>query len=64
MRFGCLLGGLATFTPSLICGLTGFWLVGVLRHWLESWEKFSLNVLGQNDKFQTGRYLRFVIFPG
>ncbi|OGO41121.1 MAG: hypothetical protein A2Z04_04180 [Chloroflexi bacterium RBG_16_57_9] len=47
MRFGCLLGSLAAFTPSLICGLTGLWLVGVLRQWLESWEKFSLNVLGQ-----------------
>ncbi len=46
-RFGCLLGGLAAFTPSLICGLAGLWLAGALRQWLESWEKIRLSVLGQ-----------------
>ncbi|MCW5848523.1 MAG: hypothetical protein KIT87_00285 [Anaerolineae bacterium] len=47
-KFGCLLGGLAMILPGLVCGLVSVNLVHVVRAWLESWQQFSLILLGQN----------------
>ena len=46
-RMGCLLGTLAAFLPSLLCGLLAIGLAGVVRRWLENWQKLTINVLGQ-----------------
>ena len=46
-KIGCLMGALAAFLPSLLCGLLAFGLVGVVRQWLENWQKLTVNVLGQ-----------------
>ncbi len=34
-QFGCLLGVLIAFVPSVLCGLTGLWTAGVVHGWLE-----------------------------
>ena len=47
-KFGCLLGGLAMVLPGLVCGLVSVSLVHTVRAWLESWQQFSLTLLGQN----------------
>lgn len=47
-KFGCLLGGLAMVLPGLVCGVVGVGLVSAVRAWLESWQQFSLTLLGQN----------------
>ncbi len=47
-KFGCLLGGLAMVLPGLVCGLVSVSLVRTVRAWLESWQQFSLTLLGQN----------------
>ena len=47
-KFGCLLGGLAMVLPGLVCGLVSAVLVRTVRAWLESWQQFSLTLLGQN----------------
>jgi hypothetical protein len=46
-KMGCLLGTLAAFLPSLLCGLLALGLAGVVRRWLENWQKLTINVLGQ-----------------
>ena len=46
-KFGCTLGGLASFLPSLIVAWSGLLLVGGLRRLLESWQRASIHVLGQ-----------------
>lgn len=46
-RFGCLLGALASFIPSLICALGGVWTATTMRQWLESWSQARFNLLGQ-----------------
>jgi hypothetical protein len=46
-KMGCLLGALAAFLPSLLCGLLAFGLAGIVRRWLENWQKLTINVLGQ-----------------
>ncbi|MGD8397427.1 MAG: hypothetical protein PVG11_01085 [Anaerolineae bacterium] len=46
-RLGCLLGIVAAFLPSLLCGIAGLGLVGVVQRWLESWQEFSISLLGR-----------------
>lgn len=46
-RMGCLLGAVAAFLPSLLCGLLGFGLARLLVHWLGTWQELSISVLGQ-----------------
>jgi hypothetical protein len=46
-KFGCLLGVVAAFVPSLLCGLAGVGLANVLRRWLEGWEKVTITLLGR-----------------
>ncbi len=46
-KFGCVLGGLASFLPSLIIAWSGLLLVGGLRRLLESWQRAGIHVLGQ-----------------
>lgn len=46
-KFGCVLGGLASFLPSLMTCWAGIVLVGGLRRLLESWENAGFHILGQ-----------------
>ena len=46
-KFGCLLGVVAAFLPSLLCGLAGLGLSKLARRWLESWQEVNISLLGQ-----------------
>lgn len=46
-KFGCLLGMVAAFLPSLLCGLIGLSLANLLRRWLEGWQEMTISLLGQ-----------------
>ena len=46
-RMGCLLGAVAAFLPSLLCGLLGFALAALASGWLESWQDLTISLLGQ-----------------
>jgi hypothetical protein len=46
-KMGCLLGTVAAFLPSLLCGLLGLGLVKLLLRWLESWQELTISLLGQ-----------------
>ena len=46
-KMGCLLGVVAAFLPSLLCGLLTVGAVGQLLHWVEGWQEFTISVLGQ-----------------
>lgn len=40
-RMGCLMGAVAAFLPSLLCGMGGFALAAVATRWLESWQDLT-----------------------
>lgn len=46
-RMGCLLGTIAAFLPSLLCGFLGLGLARLLLQWLGNWEELSISFLGQ-----------------
>jgi hypothetical protein len=46
-RFGCLLGVLVSFVPSLVLGCGGLLMVGGLRRLLEGWQQAQVQILGQ-----------------
>ena len=46
-RMGCLLGAVAAFLPSLLCGLLGFAFAVLAGRWLESWQDLTIAFLGQ-----------------
>jgi hypothetical protein len=46
-KFGCVLGALVSFFPSLLLSSVGMLLVGGLRRLLESWQQAEIHVLGQ-----------------
>lgn len=46
-KFGCLLGALVSFVPSLILGYGGVLMASGLRGLLEGWERAQIHVLGQ-----------------
>jgi hypothetical protein len=46
-KVGCLLGAVAAFLPSLLCGLLALGLVSLLYNWLASWQELSIDLLGQ-----------------
>ena len=46
-KMGCLLGTVAAFLPSLLCGLLGLGLVKLVLRWLESWQELTISFLGQ-----------------
>jgi hypothetical protein len=46
-KFGCLLGVVAAFLPSLLCGLAGLGLSTLAHRWLESWQEVNISLLGQ-----------------
>jgi hypothetical protein len=46
-KMGCLLGVVAAFLPSLLCGLAGLLLANLARGWLESWQELTISFLGQ-----------------
>ncbi len=45
-RMGCLLGAVAAFLPSLLCGLGGFAIAAATRRWLESWQDLTIAFRG------------------
>jgi hypothetical protein len=46
-KMGCLLGVVAAFLPSLLCGLIGLLLANLVRGWLQGWQTVTISVLGQ-----------------
>ncbi len=46
-KLGCLLGVVAVFLPSLLCGLSGLGLTGLIRRWLETWQEVTITLLGK-----------------
>lgn len=46
-KMGCLLGGVAAFLPSLLCGLLALGLARLVLQWLESWQELTISLLGQ-----------------
>jgi hypothetical protein len=46
-KFGCVLGALVSWLPSLLTALLGLLLVGGLRRLLESWQGAGFRILGQ-----------------
>jgi hypothetical protein len=46
-KFGCLLGALVSFLPSLFLGCGGVLMARGLRSLLEGWERAQIHVLGQ-----------------
>jgi hypothetical protein len=46
-KMGCLLGAVAAFLPSLLCGLLGFAFAALAGRWLESWQDLTIAFLGQ-----------------
>jgi hypothetical protein len=47
-RLGCLLGVVAAFLPSLLCGLLGLGLTSLVRRWLEGWQEITITLLGRD----------------
>jgi hypothetical protein len=45
-RMGCLMGAVAAFLPSLLCGMSGFALAAVTTRWLESWQDLTIAFRG------------------
>lgn len=52
-KMGCLLGAVAAFLPSLLCGLLAMGAAVVLRDWLEGWQQasvgFNLPLIGEQS---------------
>jgi hypothetical protein len=46
-KMGCLLGAVAAFLPSLLCGLLSLGLARLALRWLESWQELTISLLGQ-----------------
>lgn len=46
-RMGCLLGLVAAFLPSVLCGALTVGFAALVRRWLESWQDFSISILGR-----------------
>jgi hypothetical protein len=46
-RMGCLLGVVAAFLPSLLCGLSGLGLSALVYRWLSGWQEVPISVLGR-----------------
>ena len=45
-KFGCLLGTLFSFLPSLLCSLSALRLLGFVRRWLEGWQEGEFEIMG------------------
>ena len=46
-KMGCLLGAVAAFLPSLLCGILGVATAALASQWLESWQDLTIAVLGR-----------------
>jgi hypothetical protein len=58
VKLGCLLGVVAAFLPSLLCGLLAMGLANVVLGWLESWQELTISLLGQEvASFDLVRFL-------
>ena len=47
-KMGCLLGIVAAVLPSLLCGLAGLGVTGLVRRWLEGWQEVTITLLGRD----------------
>lgn len=57
-KLGCLLGVVAAFLPSLLCGLLAMGLSKLVLGWLESWQELTISLLGQEvASFDLVRFL-------
>lgn len=45
-RMGCLLGLVAAFLPSVTCGVLAVGGALLVQRWLESWQNYSISILG------------------
>jgi hypothetical protein len=45
-QMGCLLGVVAAFLPSVLCGLAGIALAQIARNWLAGWQELPISLLG------------------
>jgi hypothetical protein len=46
-KMGCLLGAVAAFLPSLLCGLLSLGLASLVLQWLEGWQDLTISFHGQ-----------------
>jgi hypothetical protein len=46
-KMGCLLGTVAAFLPSLLCGVLAVLLARLVQGWLQSWQTLTITVLGR-----------------
>ena len=46
-KMGCLLGAVAAFLPSLLCGILGVAMAALASRWLESWQDLTIALLGR-----------------
>ena len=46
-RMGCLLGVVAAFLPSLLCGLSALGLAVLAYRWLQNWQDVPITLLGR-----------------
>jgi len=51
LKFGFVLGALLSLAPSLLCGLSGSWLVSTVYRVMAGWSDVRLEVLGQPVRF-------------
>ncbi|MBU0490871.1 MAG: hypothetical protein KKA73_02300 [Chloroflexi bacterium] len=51
LKYGFVLGVLLSLCPSLLCGLSGSWLVSVVYQVMAGWRDVRLEVLGQPIRF-------------
>jgi hypothetical protein len=47
-KAGCLLGVVAAFLPSLLCGVAGLAVSSLARRWLEDWQSLTITLLGKD----------------
>ena len=46
-KMGCLLGAVAAFLPSLLCGILGIATAALASRWLEGWQDLTIDFLGR-----------------
>jgi hypothetical protein len=46
-RMGCLLGVVAAFLPSLLCGFASLGLAALAYRWLQGWQEVPISLLGR-----------------
>lgn len=57
-KFGCLLGGLFSILPAVVCGFGSLSLAAAMRRLLESWQRGGISILGQEIRIDLVDILR------